>query len=228
MIELRNLTKIFTVRGRRKVICDNISLVVPSKTSVALLGRNGAGKSTLLRILSGNMEATSGEILTDGTISWPVGFAGSFHPELTGAQNVKFVARIYGVDTDHMTDFVEDFAELGQHFRLPVRTYSSGMRARLAFGVSMAVPFDCYLVDEVTATGDASFREKSSTLFRDRMKNAGSFVVSHSMPQVRELCDVGLVLENGQATYYQDLEEAIAHHERNMKVASSKGRPDRD
>ena len=228
MIELRNLTKIFVVQGRRKVICNNINLVVPSKTSVALLGRNGAGKSTLLKILSGNMEATSGEILTDGSISWPVGFAGSFHPELTGAQNVKFVARIYGVDTDEMSAFVEDFAELGQHFRLPVRTYSSGMRARLAFGVSMAVPFDCYLVDEVTATGDAAFRDKSRTLFRDRMNNAGSFVVSHSMGQVRDLCDVGLVLENGQATYYEDLEEAIAHHEANMKVLSSKDRPDQD
>ena len=110
MIELRNLTKIFVVQGRRKVICNNINLVVPSKTSVALLGRNGAGKSTLLKILSGNMEATSGEILTDGSISWPVGFAGSFHPELTGAQNVKFVARIYGVDTDEMSAFVDDFA----------------------------------------------------------------------------------------------------------------------
>ena len=227
MIELRNLTKIFVVQGRRKVICNNINLVVPSKTSVALLGRNGAGKSTLLKILSGNMEATSGEILTDGSISWPVGFAGSFHPELTGAQNVKFVARIYGVDTDEMSAFVEDFAELGQHFRLPVRTYSSGMRARLAFGVSMAVPFDCYLVDEVTATGDAAFRDKSRTLFRDRMRNAGSFVVSHSMGQVRDLCDVGLVLEDGHATYYEDLEEAIAHHEANMKVGSSKGQPDR-
>lgn len=219
MIELRNLTKIFNVNGRRKVICNNISLTVPSRTSVALLGRNGAGKSTLLRILSGNMEATSGEILTDGSISWPVGFAGSFHPELTGAQNVKFVARIYGMDTDAMADFVEDFAELGQHYRLPFRTYSSGMRARLAFGVSMAVPFDTYLVDEVTATGDASFRKKSSALFRDRMQQAGAFVVSHSMGQVRELCDVGLVLENGQATYYTDLDAAIAHHEHNMKAA---------
>jgi capsular polysaccharide transport system ATP-binding protein len=216
MIELRNLTKVFTLRGRRKVICDNINLVVPSRTSVALLGRNGAGKSTLLRILAGNMEPTSGEILTDGTISWPVGFAGSFHPELTGAQNVKFVARVYGVETRAMIEFVEDFAQLGDHFRLPVRSYSSGMKARLAFGVSMAVPFDTYLVDEVTATGDAAFRVKSRAVFRARMETAGSFVVSHSMTQVRELCDVGLVLENGTATYYDDLDAAIAHHEYNM------------
>lgn len=216
MIELRNLTKIFTLNGRHKVICNNINLIVPSNTSVALLGRNGAGKSTLLKILAGNMDPTSGEILTDGTISWPVGFAGSFHPDLTGAQNTRFVARIYGVDTDGMIDFVEEFAGLGPHFRLPFRTYSSGMRSRLAFGVSMAIPFDTYLVDEVTATGDAAFRKRSSEVFRDRMQKAGSFVVSHSMGTIRELCDVGMVLEDGTATYYEDLEEAIAHHERNM------------
>ena len=109
------------------------------------------------------------------------------------------------------------YQEARRQRRLPVRTYYSGMRARLAFGVSMAVPFDCYLVDEVTATGDAAFRDKSRTLFRDRMRNAGAFVVSHSMGQVRDLCDVGLVLEDGHATYYEDLEEAIAHHEANMK-----------
>lgn len=219
MIELRNLTKVFVVRGQRKVVCDNINLHVPSKVSVALLGRNGAGKSTLLKILAGNMEPSSGEVLSDGTISWPVGFAGSFHPDLTGAQNVKFVARVYGVDTGATLRFVEDFAELGPHFRLPFRTYSSGMRARLAFGLSMAVPFDTYLVDEVTATGDAAFRRKSSALFRARMRDAGAFVVSHAMGQIRELCDVGLVLENGQASYYEDVEAAIAHHEHNMQAA---------
>jgi capsular polysaccharide transport system ATP-binding protein len=217
MIELRNLTKVFTMGGKRKVICDNVSLCVPSRVSVALLGRNGAGKSTLLRMLAGNMEPTSGEILTDGTISWPVGFAGSFHADLTGAQNVRFVARIYGADTDDTVRFVEDFARLGDHFYLPIRSYSSGMKARLAFGVSMAIPFDTYLVDEVTATGDASFRENSRMLFKDRMRGAGAFFVTHSMPQVREFCDVGLVLENGQATFYEDLEEAIAVHERNMQ-----------
>ncbi|MCA0873445.1 ABC transporter ATP-binding protein [Seohaeicola saemankumensis] len=224
MIELRNLTKVFTVRGRQKVICDNINLQVPARTSVALLGRNGAGKSTLLKILAGNMEPTSGEILCDGTISWPVGFSGSFHPDLTGSQNTKFIARIYGIDTTQMSDFVEDFAEIGQHYHLPVRTYSSGMRSRLAFGVSMAVPFDYYLVDEATATGDASFRAKSNAVFLDRMQNAGSFVVSHSMKVVRELCDIGMVLENGQATIYEDLEEAIAKHEENMLGAPERER----
>ena len=224
MLELRNLTKVFTVDGVRKVVFEDINLVVPEKLSVGLLGRNGAGKSTLLRILAGNMEPTRGEVLCDGTISWPVGFAGSFHQDLTGAQNTKFVARVYGIDTDEMSDFVEDFAALGQHYRLPVRSYSAGMKSRLAFGVSMAVPFDYYLVDEATATGDAAFRAKSSAVFLDRMKNAGSFVVSHQMNTIRELCDVGMVLEDGKVTFYQDLEEAIAHHEEAMRALARETR----
>ena len=226
MLELRNLTKIFTIDGVHKTVFEDLNLTVPDKVSVGLLGRNGAGKSTLLRILAGNMDATRGEVICDGTISWPVGFAGSFHPDLTGSQNVKFVARIYGVDTDEMSRFVEDFADLGQHYRLPVRSYSSGMKSRLAFGVSMAVPFDYYLVDEATATGDAAFRAKSSAVFLDRMRNAGSFVVSHQMNVIRDLCDVGMVLENGHVTYYEDLEEAIEHHQETMAaLARETARP---
>lgn len=227
MIELRNLTKIYRMNGRSKMICQNLNMILPPRRSVALLGRNGAGKSTLLRMIAGLTLPTSGEILSTGSISWPVGFAGSFHADLTGAQNVKFVARIYGVDTDAVRDFVEDFAELGDHFYLPIRSYSSGMKARLAFGVSMAVRFDTYLVDEVTATGDGAFRSKSTALFRARMQESGAVVVSHSMGQIRELCDVGVVLEGGQARYYDDLDEAIAAHEANLEIAIASRSGDR-
>jgi capsular polysaccharide transport system ATP-binding protein len=216
MIRLENLTKIFTLEGKSKVVLQDVNIEFPSGVSVALLGRNGAGKSTLLQMISGTVEPTSGRIVSTGSMSWPVGFAGSFHPELTGIQNTRFIARIYGADTDELVDFVEDFAGLGVHFRLPIKTYSSGMRSRLAFGVSMGISFDTYLVDEVTSVGDASFRDKSSAIFLDRMKNSGAFVVSHSMGMVRNLCDVGVVLENGHMSYYEDLEEAIAHHNRNM------------
>lgn len=216
MIEFRSLRKEFVLRGRRKVVIDNLSMRVPSNISVALLGRNGAGKSTLLQMIAGTMDPTSGEILSTGTISWPVGFAGTFHPDLTGFQNTKFIARIYGVDTEELAAFVEDFADLGQSFHMPFRSYSSGMRSKLSFGVSMGIPFDTYLVDEVTSVGDASFREKSKNLFLERMANAGSFVVTHNMGQVRQLCDVGIVLENGRAVFHDDLEEAITHHTRNM------------
>lgn len=218
MIRLENLTKIFTLDGRTKVVMRDVNLTFPSRVSVALLGRNGAGKSTLLQMIAGTLAPTAGRIVSTGTISWPVGFAGSFHPDLTGAQNARFVARIYGVDSDELIDFVKDFAGLGQHFHLPFRTYSSGMRSRLAFGVSMAIPFDTYLVDEVTSVGDAAFRVKSSAVFKARMETAGAFVVSHSMGLVRELCQVGVVLEDGQLTYYDEVDAAIAHHERNMAL----------
>ncbi|RNF32887.1 ABC transporter ATP-binding protein [Paracoccus methylarcula] len=217
MIQLRNLTKAYVLNGRRKTVADNINAVFPTGVSVALLGRNGAGKSSLLRMISGEMLPTSGDILSDGTISWPVGFAGSFNRELTGEQNCRFVARIYGVDTDEMVAFVRDFAELGDHFNLPTRTYSSGMKARLAFGVSMAVPFDTYLVDEVSAVGDAAFKVKSNQVFNARMKDAGAIVVSHSMRMLRQICQAGAVLENGRLHYYEDLEEAIERHLSNME-----------
>lgn len=216
MIEFRNLTKRFFIRGQRKVVADNINLVFPAGRAVGLLGRNGAGKSTLLKMIAGTMDPTEGKIISHGTISWPVGFAGSFHGELTGAQNARFIARIYGVDTEEMIDFVGDFANLGGHFNLPFRTYSSGMKARLAFGVSMAVPFDTYLVDEVTSVGDAAFRTKSGEVFRARMEHAGAVVVSHGIGQIREMCDAGAVLENGKLYYYDDVNEAIDHHNRNM------------
>lgn len=216
MIELRNLTKVFTTNGRRKPVFRNLNLTVPAGTSVGLLGRNGAGKSTLLQILAGTLDPTSGEVITNASVSWPVGFSGSFHPDLTGAQNTRFLARVYGVDSTEMSRFVEDFAELGSHFHMPIRTYSSGMRGRLAFGASMAIKFDYYLVDEATATGDQSFRAKADATFQDRMRDAGSFVVSHSMNQIRSLCDVGLVLENGQISYFDDVNDAISYHEANL------------
>lgn len=217
MIRFENVTKEFYLEGRRKVIMRNTDLEFPEGRSVALLGRNGAGKSTLLQMVAGTMPPTSGRIVTTGEISWPVGFAGSFHGELSGAQNCRFIGRIYGVDTDELLDFVEDFSGLGVHFHLPLRSYSSGMRSRLAFGVSMGVAFDTYLVDEITAVGDAEFKARSDALFKDRMKNAGAVVVSHAMGQVRKLCDCAVVLENGQATYFDSVEEGIAQHEANME-----------
>lgn len=216
MIRLENLTKTFTLRGQRKILMSDVNIEFPSGVSVGLLGRNGAGKSTLLQMIAGTQAPTSGRIVSTGSISWPVGFAGSFHPELSGIQNTRFVARIYGVDSDELVDFVKDFAGLGMHFNLPFRTYSSGMRSRLAFGVSMGIPFDTYLVDEVTSVGDASFKAKSAALFKSRMETAGSFVVSHSMRMIREMCQVGVVLENGQLSYYDNIEAAIKHHERTM------------
>lgn len=216
MILLENLSKVFVLDGHRRVVLDDVTVVFPTRVSVGLLGRNGAGKSTLLSMIAGSTMPTSGRILSDGRISFPVGFAGSFHPEMTGAQNVRFVARIYGVDTDELIDYVADFAELGEQFHLPIRSYSSGMRSRLTFGLSMGLKFDTYLIDEVTAVGDAAFRRKSEAVFADRLSKSGAIFVSHSMSTLRQMCTAGAVLDGGKLTYYPDLEEAIAVHERNM------------
>jgi len=214
VIRFENLTKSFQVRGERRVVIDNLNLTLPTGRSLALLGRNGAGKSTLLQMIAGTMRPDSGRIISDGSMSWPVGFGGSFHGELTGAQNVRFIARIYGVDTESLLDFVADFAELGDFFHMPVRAYSSGMKSRLTFGASMGIRFDTYLVDEVTAVGDATFKRKSRAVFVDRMRHSSAIMVSHSMGQLRQFCNAGIVLEDGQMQYFDDLDEAIAQHEK--------------
>jgi capsular polysaccharide transport system ATP-binding protein len=213
MIRLEGLSKTFVLNGKSKVVADNINMVFPAGVSVALLGRNGAGKSTLLSMISGFVAPDQGRIQVDGTLSWPVGFAGSFHPDLTGGQNIRFIARVYGVDTDSLIAFVRDFADIGDHFDLPVRSYSSGMRSRLSFGVSMGIKFDTYLVDEVTAVGDAEFKRKSKAVFQERMRTSGSVFVSHSMVGVRDFCEAGAVLDNGRLFYFDDIKEAIAVHE---------------
>lgn len=216
MIRFENLTKSFRLRGDRQMVIDNLTLTLPTGKSLALLGRNGAGKSTLLQMIAGTMRPDSGHVVSDGTISWPVGFGGSFHKDLTGAQNVRFIARVYGVDTESLLAFVDDFAELGKFFHMPIMAYSSGMKSRLAFGVSMGIRFDTYLVDEVTAVGDATFKRKSRAVFRDRMRHSSAIMVSHSMGQLRQFCDAGIVLEHGQMQYFDDLEEAIECHEEIM------------
>lgn len=217
MIELRNLSKTFVLNGRRKVVADNINAHFPDRCAVAILGRNGAGKSTLLKMISGALDPDSGSVRHSGTMSWPVGFAGSFHPDLTALQNTRFIARVYGVDSDELVDFVADFAELGQHFNLPIRSYSSGMKSRLAFGVSMGIRFDTYLVDEITAVGDAAFKRKSEALFLERLQTSSAVMVTHTMGQVRRLCQYVAVLEDGNMQVFDDVEEGIAFHQKLMK-----------
>lgn len=218
MIRLDNLTKVYELNGRRTVVADRLNFTFPTGAAVALLGRNGAGKSTLLRMIARTVQPTAGRVLSDGTISWPVGFAGSFHNDLTGAQNVRFVARIYGVDTDELLDYVRDFADLGAHFNQPFGSYSSGMRSRLAMGTSMGIHFDTYLVDEVTSVGDAEFRAKSQAVFVDRMRESSAIFVSHSMPMIREMCNMAAVLDHGHLQLFDDVEEAIEAHHRILGI----------
>lgn len=212
MIEIRDLWKSFYAAGVRKTVARGLNLNFPSGRAVGIFGRNGAGKSTLLRMIAGIENQDSGSIKSDGSISWPVGFSGSFHGDLSGAQNIRFVGRIYGVDTTGLISFVEEFAELGSHFHAPFRTYSAGMKARLAFGLSMGIKFDTYLLDEVSAVGDASFKEKSSRILEQRIGESSAIIVSHSMQLMRRLCDSGIVMINGYAQWYDNVDDAIKVH----------------
>ncbi|MGL4309252.1 MAG: ABC transporter ATP-binding protein [Paracoccaceae bacterium] len=220
MIRLERLTKSYRLSGITRHVARDLCTVFPAGVSVALLGRNGAGKSTLLRLIAGGLQPDRGRVVRSGSVSWPVGHSGSFHKDLTAVQNIRFVARCHGVDTDALVDFVRDFAQLGQQFDLPLHSYSSGMRARLSFGLSFGLHFDCYLVDEVTAVGDAAFRARSERVIEDRLRHSGAIIVSHSKRQVLRLCKAGAVLEDGRLTYYPDVTDALAAHEANLAQAA--------
>jgi len=208
--------------GGKKIILDSFSAVFPPGTNIGILGRNGAGKSTLMNMISGGEMPDSGRILREGKISWPLGFNGGVHWKLTGAQNTRFIADIYGKPRNKVLDFVADFSELGHYLDMPVRTYSAGMRARLSFGICMAIEFEYYLIDEVIAVGDSVFKKKCKQVFDQRRENATLLLVSHSAGLLRSFCDVGGVMNNGQVTFYNDIEEAIQAHEDILRTNSNR------
>lgn len=212
MVSFQDLSKGYWVQGVYRPVISHLTLDLPAGKSLALLGANGAGKSTLLRLIAGKLRPDRGEVLRRGSVSWPVGQAGGAHRDLTGAQNTRFLARVYGVDTDELLAFVEDFAEIGVYFHMPLRSYSQGMRSRLMFGLSMGIGFDCYLVDEVTAVGDDRFRHKSRTVFRDRIARSGAIMVSHNLTELQDFCDAALLLHAGRVEYFEDLAAAISCH----------------
>ncbi|ESD50644.1 ABC transporter ATP-binding protein [Escherichia coli] len=212
MIKIENLTKSYRTPTGRHYVFKDLNIEIPSGKSVAFVGRNGAGKSTLLRMIGGIDRPDSGKIITNKTISWPVGLAGGFQGSLTGRENVKFVARLYAKQEElkEKIEFVEEFAELGKYFDMPIKTYSSGMRSRLGFGLSMAFKFDYYIVDEVTAVGDARFKEKCAQLFKERHKESSFLMVSHSLNSLKEFCDVAIVFKNSYIIgYYENVQSGI-------------------
>jgi len=216
MIRLEHVTKGFKRKGGMHYIAKDVSFTIPKGDSIGLLGRNGAGKSTLLRLIAGTIKPTSGHIIRKSKVSFPLGFQGSFNGSLTGEQNVRFVARIYGHDTEELVEYVRDFAELGSGYAMPVKTYSSGMKARLAFGVSMGINFDYYLVDEITAVGDTNFKKKCKRVFEEKLQNSDIIMVSHATGALKEYCTTGIVLEDGALTYFPNIDDAIKTHNANM------------
>ena len=189
---------------------DNINLTISPGEKIGILGKNGAGKSTLIRILSGAEEPSSGGIVRDMNISWPLAFSGTFQGSLTGADNVRFVCRVYNTDYKRAMEMVDSFAELGKYLYEPVKVYSSGMRARLAFAISLAVDFDCYLIDEVISVGDASFHHKCQIELFEKRAHKAMVIVSHELHNIREHCDRVAILNNGILNMFEDIEAAIA------------------
>ncbi|MCY0096387.1 ABC transporter ATP-binding protein [Hoeflea ulvae] len=214
MIRFKNVSKHFKTQKHKKIILDQVDFEFDSSHSYGVLGVNGAGKSTTLRMIAGTILPNSGSIRKNVRVSWPLGFAAGFNALMTGKENLNFVARAYGEDVVRVARFVEDFAEIGDYINAPVRTYSSGMMARLAFGLSMAIEFECYLVDEITAVGDASFQQRCKTAFDSRRRNSTIIMVSHSMHTIDEYCDKGILLVDGRMMLYDDVGQAIAAYYR--------------
>lgn len=213
MIELVDIAKHYPTRGGRHTVLDGVNLTIRPGEKIGILGRNGAGKSTLIRILSGAERPTRGHVRRGMSLSWPLAFGGAFQGSLTGLDNLKFICRVYGADYRDKIDYVQDFAELGEYFREPVKTYSSGMRARLAFAISMAVEFDCFLIDEVIAVGDARFHDKCRHELFEKRRDRSFVIVSHEAHNIREHCNTGLVLHRGKLDQFSGIDEAYCYYQ---------------
>jgi len=216
MIEASNIYKRYRHHRSRDWVLKDLSFIIPTGISVGLIGSNGAGKSTLLRLIGGMDTPDRGEIIRKCRVSWPIGLGGGFQGTMTGRQNVTFVARIHGDESNisKIIQSVQDFAEIGKAFDQPVKTYSSGMRARLSFGLSLAFDFDVYLSDEATAVGDATFKEKAKNAFRDKVGKSSLIMVSHSEGILRDLCKSGIWLKEGKAIWFDDINEALLEYKK--------------
>lgn len=208
MISLLNITKFYETRVGPVRVLNNINVVIRPGRKIGILGRNGAGKSTLVRLISGAEQPSAGEIQRGMSVSWPLAFGGAFQGSLTGLDNIRFICRIYGVDPTDKIEFVENFSELGIYLREPIRTYSSGMRARLAFAISMIIEFDCFLIDEIIAVGDARFHEKCHSELFDKRKDRAMIIVSHDPNFIREHCDEAAVLHRGALHQFSAVDDA--------------------
>ncbi|GAA4764037.1 ABC transporter ATP-binding protein [Novosphingobium ginsenosidimutans] len=212
MIRLTDVTKQYPTNAGMRMILKGINLTIKPGDHVGILGRNGAGKSTLVRVIGGAEPPTSGTVERSMSVSWPLAFTGGFHAKLTGIDNLRFICRIYGVDFNERLAFVKDFSELGSYLYEPVGVYSSGMRARLAFAISMTIDFDCYLIDEVMAVGDDSFRERCKVELFEKRKEKAMLIVSHSHRYLKGTCNRFLLFRDGSITEYDDFDEVYAQY----------------
>lgn len=214
MIICNNLTKYYSHGSRQKLVLDGVNLTIDRGDRVGLLGRNGAGKTTLIKLIGGVEMPTSGKVIRNMSVSWPLGFAGGFQGSLTGFDNARFIARIYQKEYADVRRFVEDFTELGNQLRMPLKTYSSGMRARLAFALSLAIEFDCYLIDEIILVGDQNFQRKCQVEMFEKRQDRSMLVASHSPEFIQSFCNKAIIIHQGQATMLDDVNEAVEQYGR--------------
>ncbi len=213
MILIENVYKRYiTDLGAGKWVLQDINLEIPSRQNVGLIGVNGAGKSTLLRIICGADYPNKGQVERRCRVSWPLG-QGGLEGTLTGRQNAKFVCRIHGYnktkELNDRLDFINDFAELGKAFDEPLQTYSTGMRSRLQFALSLSFNFDVYISDEVTAAGDANFKKKAADAFKKKVNHSSVIMVSHSERDLKEFCQSGILINDGQAHWFDHIDDAL-------------------
>lgn len=211
MITLNSVHKTYQTRKGVKRVLDDISLTVARGEKVGILGGNGSGKSTLIRLIGGAEFPTRGSITRGMTVSWPLAFGGGFQTSLTGLDNLRFICRIYRADIKQATAFVEEFAELGAYLREPIRSYSTGMRMRLAFALSMAIEFDCYLVDEILAVGDARYQEKCHHELMTKRADRALLMVSHMPDHITKYCNIIYVLHAARMTRFDKVDEAYEY-----------------
>lgn len=209
MLVFDRVSKFYRTKGKKKTILSEFSFNFPTDRNVGVMGKNGAGKSTLMRLMAGIEPPDGGNVYRTSRVSWPLGFSGGFNFSMTGIENIRFVSRIYGQDTEKVISYVTEFAELGSSLRFPIKTYSSGMKARLAFGLSMAIDFDVYLIDEITAVGDENFKKKSKAVFQDKLARSQIVMISHSSNTIREYCDCGLLLEGDKIRFFDDVDDLL-------------------
>lgn len=203
MIELRGIHKTYRTRSGVHQVLNGVDLTIRAGEKIGILGRNGAGKSTLIRILSGTEQPDQGHIHRGISISWPLAFGGTFQGSLTGLDNLRFICRVYGVDFEEKIQYVQNFAELGKYFREPVKTYSAGMRSRLAFAISMAVEFDCFLIDEIISVGDARFHAKCQEELFIKRKDRAFVMVSHELHNLKAHCQTIYLLHQGKLLTFE-------------------------
>ena len=209
MISAIDVTKDYRTEGKFHRVLSNVSFTVAKGEKLALLGRNGSGKSTLIRLVAGVELPTRGAIEQTMSVSWPIGLSGGFHGSLTGNDNMRFIARIYNKPFADVKDYVEDFAELGKFLSEPVKIYSIGMRARFAFALSLAIDFDCYLIDEIIAAGDQRFQRRSHEELFEKRADRSMILASHMGEILKSYCSCALVMHHGHGSLFDDVDAAL-------------------